>query len=63
MIVSWIEYNDGHNRCHYSETGERPDNIESNSDPGLFQVDDTTLSTNSTRTNRGIIPGLLYVIC
>lgn len=58
-LGSWIAYNDGHNRCHYSETGDRLGDI-INPDMGLFEVHDTPLSTNSTRNNRGICPGLLY---
>ena len=60
-IVSWIAYNDGHNRCYYAETGERPLEID-NPDKGLFDIADSSLSSNSTRLNRGIMPGFVYMI-
>ena len=44
----WINYNDGHNRCHYSESGDTPLTVE-NEDRGLFNVEDCDMSTNSTR--------------
>jgi PHR domain len=61
-FASWICYNDSHNRCFYQETGDRPLEIQSNPDPGIFDVQDSNLSSNSTRLNRGIIPGLLYAL-
>ena len=59
QFAMWINYNDGHNRCFYSETGDDHMNLD-NEDRGLFTITDSNLSTNSTRTGRGIIPGLLY---
>ena len=59
--ASWIAYNDGHNRCFYAESGDRPREVE-NTDTGLFDVADSSLSSNSTRVNRGIVPGLLYTL-
>lgn len=58
--AGWIAYNDGHNRCFYSESGDRPADVEGNPDPNLFEVSDSSLSSNSTRLNRGIVPGFLY---
>lgn len=55
----WIHYNDGHNRCFYSENGDDHMNLD-NQDRGLFAITDCGMSTNSTRTGRGILPGLLY---
>ena len=46
---------------YYSETGDAYLEID-NEDKNLFQVKDSAFSTNSTRTNRGLIPGLLYKI-
>ena len=60
-FVSWIAYNDGHNRCFYSESGDRPSEV-ANPDMDLFEVVDSPLSSNSTRVNRGICPGLLYAL-
>jgi hypothetical protein len=59
QFAMWINYNDGHNRCFYSETGDDHMNVD-NEDRGLFTVTDSGLSTNSTRAGRGIVPGLLY---
>ena len=28
VMATWICYDDGHNRCFYSETGERPQDVE-----------------------------------
>lgn len=55
----WINYNDGHNRCYYSESGDSPLTV-ANEDQGLFNVEDSDMSSNSTRQGRGIVPGLLY---
>ena len=45
--------------CRYSETGDNYQDIE-NPDKGLFTLEESPLSTNSTRIGRGIIPGFLY---
>ena len=34
---SWIAYNDSHNRCFYSESGDRPLEV-ANTDTGMFDV-------------------------
>lgn len=59
--AGWIAYSDSHSKCFYSETGENYAEIE-NVDKGLFDISDSSLSTNSTRTNRGLVPGVLYTL-
>jgi PHR domain len=59
--ASWIHYTDGHNRCNYSESGDRAADVV-NPDMGLFEITDSSLSSNSTRVNRGIVPGLIYCL-
>eukprot|EP00347_Sterkiella_histriomuscorum_P023363 403334928 len=49
-------------RCYYSETGEGYANIQLNEDMGLFRISDSQYCSNSTRVNRGILPGILYTI-
>lgn len=46
---------------YYSETGDAYKELE-NEDMGLFELKDSSYSTNSTRIGRGILPGILYTM-
>jgi hypothetical protein len=46
-------------RSYYSESGDPYREID-NPDMGLFEILDSNYCTNSTRINRGILPGILY---
>lgn len=49
----------GADRMHYSETGAQFREVQ-NTDMGLFEILHSPYSENSTTTNRGIIPGIVY---
>lgn len=53
--VQWVKC--GHS--WQSETGENYHEIE-NPDMGLFKIDTSPKSSNSSSKNRGIIPGIIY---
>lgn len=55
----WFDSSDG--RCYNSENGGDYRNI-ANEDMGLFELENSSNSGNSTTINRGIIPGILYKI-
>ena len=46
-------------RCYYSETGGAYHELE-NTDKDIFELKDSNFCTNSTRVERGIIPGIIY---
>jgi len=49
----------GADRMYYSETGANYRDVQ-NTDMGLFEILNSDYSENSTTTNRGIIPGIIY---
>jgi hypothetical protein len=58
VIEHWVI---GCERMYYSETGADFLN-HPNEDKGLFTVEKSELSENSTSVNRGIIPGIIYAL-
>lgn len=51
----------GTEHCFYTESGGQYRNVQ-NPDMDLFTVENSDLSSNSTTSSRGIIPGILYAI-
>jgi len=49
----------GAEHMHYSEAGAQYRDVQ-NTDMGLFEIVNSDYSENSTNTNRGIIPGIVY---
>lgn len=51
-------------RCYYSETGEgyRTQIVDNQDYMDMFEIRDSSHSNNSTKTNRGIIPGILFSV-
>lgn len=54
-IAMWMDTS----YCRYSESGDGYGDIQ-NDDMGMFEFEDSPLSTNSTKVSRGILPGVLY---
>ncbi len=52
-------HGDGVSHCYYAEDGNSYATVE-NQDMGLFRLDRSGLSNNSTEVSRGIIFGIIY---